>query len=95
MSPENRARKLLQLAKVCDWVDGMWINDHGYVILTWPPPKLNQLAEIDIRSGEVLRFVLQSGTLSNEVGADGYRSMIDRRINYLHHGHRHLIKEEM
>ena len=91
MTANNRAEKILQLAKVCDWVDGMRIDDQGYAILTWPAPKGKQFAEIDTRSGEILRFVLQSGTMTNEASVDGYKTMIDRRIAYLVHSHRERI----
>ena len=83
MTPDNRAVKVNNLAKVCDWVDGQWIDEFGYGTLTWPAPKSQQKAEIDVRSGVILKFVLQSGTSVEEVSIDGYQSMIDRRINYL------------
>ena len=90
MTRENRADKIKRLAGVCDWVNGQWIDDYGYAILRWPAPKSSQLAEVDIRSGVIRRFVVQSGAIAEEVSADGYERLIDRRIYYLTQTHKHL-----
>ena len=91
MTNENRAVKILQLAKVCKWVDGQGIDDYGTATLLWPLPKDRQYATIDIKDGKVVRYVHQTGSAIEEVHPDTHIGTIDRRINYLKDRYREAI----
>ena len=83
MTNESRATKMIELAQCCDWVDGQMIDEFGYAILSWSPPKTRQFATIDTRSGEITRYVQQSGTTAKDAPPNSHQQLIDRRINYL------------
>ena len=102
MTKENRATKIRRLAKVSEFVerretvigDEMLIGDYGQAVLRWPSPKAKQYAVIDTKTGEIVQYVHQSGTVAEETNPDPWLPMIDRRIYYLSNLHRGQIKNE-
>ena len=91
MTKTMRAYKAKVLSTVCDWVDGKSIDEFGYAILLWPAPRPQQFAKIDIITGEVTRFVRQSGTQYQDAPPD--LTVIDRRLSYLAERHREALAE--
>lgn len=94
MQKDTRALKLGCLAKCTDYVnlcddkEDMDGNHQALWVLLWPMPKLNQIAVVNCIDGTIERFVLQSGTSTQEVDVDSWINLIDRRINYLWDRHR-------
>ena len=79
MTNTLRAYKISKLMNSTEYLD----QSRNRWILRWPPPRDRQIAEIDNRSGQIIRYRQVTGNQTIECDPINWVSVIDRRINYL------------
>ena len=79
MTNTLRVYKITKLMNSTEYLD----QSSDRWILRWPPPRDRQIAEIDNRSGQIIRYRQVTGNQTIECDPINWVSVIDRRINYL------------
>ena len=84
MTNTLRAYKLSKLESKSNYIHHInnETNDDRWT-LRWPSPRDRQTAEIDVKSGKIIRYTHINGTEAIDCDPVSWVSTIDRRINYL------------